>query len=72
VRVRATVDLEETKGGESVTYQIVGEDEPTSERQDLDRLAIARALIGRSAGDQVEVQTPGGVRKYEVLEVRYE
>ena len=33
---------------------------------------IARALIGRSAGDQVEVQTPGGVRKYEVLEVRYE
>jgi transcription elongation factor GreA len=33
---------------------------------------IARALIGKYAGDEVEVQTPGGVRKYEVLEVRYE
>src|SRR6266568_4486452 len=33
---------------------------------------IARALIGKYAGDEVEVQTPGGVRKYEILEVRYE
>ncbi len=69
----ATVDLEETKGGESVTYQIVGDDEADIRKGKISiGSPIARALIGRSAGDQVEVQTPGGVRKYEVLEVRYE
>ena len=69
----ATVDLEETKGGESVTYQIVGDDEADIRKGKISiGSPIARALIGRSAGDRVEVQTPGGVRKYEVLEVRYE
>jgi transcription elongation factor GreA len=69
----ATVDLEETKGGESVTYQIVGDDEADIKKGKISiGSPIARALIGRSAGDRVEVQTPGGVRKYEVLEVRYE
>src|SRR5216683_401130 len=69
----ATVDLEETKGGGSVTYQIVGDDEADIKKGKVSISSpIARALIGRSAGDQVEVQTPGGVRKYEVLEVRYE
>src|SRR6266705_2379921 len=69
----ATVDLEETKGGDSVTYQIVGDDEADIKKGKISISSpIARALIGRSAGDQVEVQTPGGVRRYEVLEVRYE
>jgi transcription elongation factor GreA len=69
----STVDLEETKGGESVTYQIVGDDEADIKKGKISiGSPIARALIGRSAGDRVEVQTPGGVRKYEVLEVRYE
>jgi transcription elongation factor GreA len=69
----ATVDLEETKGGDSVTYQIVGDDEADIRKGKISiGSPIARALIGRCAGDQVEVQTPGGVRKYEVLEVRYE
>ena len=69
----ATVDLEETKGGESVTYQIVGDDEADIKKGKISISSpIARALIGKYAGDQVEVQTPGGVRKYEVLEVRYE
>jgi transcription elongation factor GreA len=69
----ATVELEESKAGESVIYQIVGDDEADLKK---DRISIsspiARALIGKYAGDEVEVQTPGGVRKYEVLEVRYE
>jgi transcription elongation factor GreA len=69
----ATVDLEQIKGGESVTYQIVGDDEADIKKGKISISSpIARALIGKYAGDQVEVQTPGGVRKYEVLEVRYE
>jgi len=69
----ATVDLEESKAGESVTYQIVGDDEADLKKGKISISSpIARALIGKSAGDEVEVQTPGGVRKYEVLEVRYE
>jgi transcription elongation factor GreA len=56
-----------------VTYQIVGDDEADIKKGKISISSpIARALIGRSAGDRVEVQTPGGVRKYEVLEVRYE
>ena len=68
----ATVELEE-KNGESVTYQIVGDDEADIKKGKISISSpIARAIIGKYAGDQVEVQTPGGVRKYEVLEVRYE
>ena len=68
----ATVDLEE-RGGESVTYQIVGDDEADIKKGKISISSpIARALIGKYAGDRVEVQTPGGVRRYEVLEVRYE
>jgi len=69
----ATVDLEELKDKESVTYQIVGDDEADIKQGKISISSpIARAIIGKYAGDQVEVQTPGGVRKYEVLDVRYE
>jgi transcription elongation factor GreA len=69
----ATVDLEEMKDGESVTYQIVGDDEADIKKGKISISSpIARAIIGKYAGDKVEVQTPGGVRKYEVLDVRYE
>jgi transcription elongation factor GreA len=69
----ATVDLEELGDGESVTYQIVGDDEADIKKGKISvGSPIARAIIGKYAGDQVEVQTPGGVRKYEVLDVRYE
>ena len=68
----ATVELEE-KNGEAVTYQIVGDDEADIKKGKISISSpIARAIIGKYAGDEVEVQTPGGVRKYEVLEVRYE
>ena len=69
----STVDLEELKDGEEVTYQIVGDDEADIKKGKISVSSpIARAIIGKYAGDQVEVQTPGGIRKYEVLDVRYE
>jgi transcription elongation factor GreA len=68
----ATVDLEE-QGGGAVTYQIVGEDEADIKAGRISISSpIARALIGKEAGDQVDVHTPGGVKKYEILDVRYE
>ena len=68
----ATVELEESKAG-AVTYQIVGDDEADLKKGKISiNSPIARALIGKYAGDAVEVQTPGAVRKYEVVEVRYE
>ncbi|MDR2788771.1 MAG: transcription elongation factor GreA [Candidatus Accumulibacter sp.] len=68
----ATVDLEDQDSGDRVTYQIVGEDEADIRAGKISvNSPIARALIGKSAGDVAEVQAPAGVREYEVLEVRY-
>jgi len=68
----ATVDLEDLESGDNVTYQIVGDDEADIK---LGKVSvgspIARALIGKYAGDVAEVQAPGGVREYEVLDVKY-
>ena len=67
----ATVDLQEV-GGEAVTYQIVGEDEAEIKEGRISISSpIARALIGKDAGDVVEVRTPGGVKRYEIIDVRY-
>jgi len=69
----ATVDLEDAGSGGIVTYQIVGEDEADIKKGKLSiGSPIARALIGKSADDEVEVQTPGGVRRYFILDVRYQ
>jgi len=69
----ATVDLEDLENGDTVTYQIVGEDEADIKAGRISVSSpIARALIGKYAGDVAEVQAPGGVREYEVLDVRYE
>jgi transcription elongation factor GreA len=69
----ATVDLEDARSGDAVTYQIVGEDEADIKKGKLSISSpIARALIGKSADDEVEVQTPGGVRRYLILDVRYQ
>lgn len=68
----STVVLEDIEGGEQVTYQIVGVDEADLKEAKVSVTSpIARALIGKYAGDVVEVQAPSGVREYEVLEVRY-
>ena len=68
----ATVELEDLESGESVTYQIVGDDEADIKQGKISISSpIARALIGKYAGDVAEVQAPGGVREYEVLDVKY-
>jgi transcription elongation factor GreA len=69
----ATLDLEDQDSGTQVSYQIVGEDEANIRAGKISvNSPIARALIGKFAGDIAQVQAPGGVREYEVLDVRYE
>jgi transcription elongation factor GreA len=68
----ATVDLEDAESGDAVTYQIVGDDEANIKQSKISISSpIARALIGKYAGDTADVMAPGGVRQYEVLDVRY-
>jgi len=68
----STVDLEDQDSGDQVTYQIVGEDEADLKNNKISISSpIARALIGKYAGDIAEVKAPGGTREYEVLDVRY-
>ncbi|WP_277184789.1 transcription elongation factor GreA [Caballeronia sp. BR00000012568055] len=68
----ATVELEDLESGDTVTYQIVGDDEA-----DLDHglisvsSPIARALISKTEGDVASVQAPSGAREYEIISVRY-
>jgi transcription elongation factor GreA len=69
----ATLDLEDQDSGAKVTYQIVGEDEANIKAGKISvNSPIARALIGKFSGDIAQVQAPGGLREYEVLDVRYE
>ncbi len=68
----STVDLEDLETGDKVTYQIVGVDEADLKENKVSVTSpIARALIGKSAGDVVEVLAPSGIREYEVLDVHY-
>ena len=68
----ATVVLEDVNNGDVVTYQIVGEDEANIRQRKVSISSpIARALIGKCSGDIAEVQAPGGVREYEVVDVQY-
>ena len=68
----ATVELEDVEGGSVVTYQIVGDDEADIKEGKISISSpIARALIGKTAGDVAEVQAPGGLREYEILDVKY-
>ncbi len=68
----STVELEEQEGGGAVRYQLVGDDEADIKQGLLSVSSpIARALIGKSEGDVVDVTTPGGTRSYEIVSVRY-
>ena len=68
----STVDLEEEETGAKVTYQIVGDDEADLKLGLISISSpIARALIGKTAGDVAEVQAPSGPKSYEVMAVRY-
>jgi transcription elongation factor GreA len=69
----ASVELEDQDGSKRVKYQIVGEDEADIR---VGRISItspiARALVGKSEGDVVDVDAPGGTKSYEVVSVHYE
>ena len=69
----ATVELEEHGSGAPVQYQIVGDLEADI-KQGLISVSspVARALIGKHEGDMIEIQVPGGNKRYEVVAVRYE
>lgn len=68
----ATVELEDEDSGAKVKYQIVGDDEADLKLGLISVSSpIARALIGKQPGDVAEVQAPGGVKSYEILDVQY-
>ena len=68
----ATVEIANVETDESVTYQIVGEDEADIKARKISVSSpIARALIGKEEGDVVVVQTPSGKVEYEIVEVRH-
>ena len=72
VKFGATVTLEDEETEEKTVYQIVGEDEADISKGRLSVTSpLARALIGKSIGDSVEVTTPRGGRSYEVVKVRF-
>nr|WP_111301912.1 transcription elongation factor GreA [Paracoccus saliphilus] len=73
IKFGATVVLIDEDTEEERTYQIVGEAEADIERGLLNiRSPLARALIGKDEGDSVDVTTPGGLRSYEIIAIRYE
>ncbi|MGX9357005.1 transcription elongation factor GreA [Roseobacteraceae bacterium S113] len=72
IKFGATVTLVDEDTDEEKTWQIVGEHEANIEAGLLNiKSPIARALIGKEDGDSVEVRTPGGLKSYEVLEIKF-
>jgi len=68
----ATVDVADEETGDELTYQIVGDDEADIKNNMISISSpIARALIGKSEGEIADVQTPGGLRSLEIVEIRY-
>ena len=67
-----TVELMDTENKETVSYQIVGEDEADIKQGKISYSSpIAKALIGKFSGDVAEVRTPGGVKEFEIVDVKY-
>jgi transcription elongation factor GreA len=68
----ATVEIEDLDSGDRVVYQIVGDVEADIRANRISVSSpVARALIGKTEGDVVQVQAPSGLREYEVISVRY-
>ena len=68
----ATVQLADEDSGEEVTYQIVGDLEADIKQRLISVSSpIARARIGKSAGDSIDFQAPNGIKNYEIVSVRY-
>jgi transcription elongation factor GreA len=69
----AVVELEDQGDGSRVVYQVAGEDEADVRAGRISITSpIARALVGKSQGDVVDVAAPGGKRSYEIVAVRFE
>ena len=72
VKFGATVELVDEDTEEEVSYQIVGELEADIAQGKISVTSpIARALMGKSGGDSVEVATPGGGKSYEIIKINY-
>lgn len=68
----ATVKVADEETGDELSYQIVGDDEADIKNNMISVSSpIARALIGKEQGDVAEVQTPGGLRSLEIIEIQY-
>ena len=68
----ATVRVADEDTDEKTTYQIVGEHEADIKYSKLSITSpMARAMIGKTVGDSVEVTTPGGTKSYEIMTVKY-
>ena len=72
VKFGATVSLIEENTGENKVWQIVGEPEADALEGSISVTSpIARALIGKSKGETVEVETPGGAKVYQIRKVEW-
>lgn len=68
----ATIELLDLESEEEICYQIVGDDEADVKLRKISvNTPVARSLIGKKAGDVVEVKVPSGIKEYEVLDVRF-
>ena len=69
----ATIELLDLESEEQICYQIVGDDEADVKKSKISvNTPVARSLIGKQAGDVVEVRVPNGIKEYEVIEVRFD
>ncbi len=72
IKFGATVTIMDEETEEEKTWQIVGDPESDTESGKISISSpIARALISKEEGDSIEVRTPGGIRSYEIIEVKY-
>jgi transcription elongation factor GreA len=72
VRFGATVKLEDLNSDKKVAYKIVSEFEANLDEGLISNSSpVARALIGKEVGDEVEIKTPGGIMNYEILEIKF-
>jgi len=63
--------LEDIDAGQKLTYQLVGEDEADPGDGKISIISpMAKAMLGKEAGDEIQVRTPNGLRSFEILEIR--
>ena len=72
IKFGATVEIEDDESGKKQTYQIVGEYESDIENKKISTTSpLARGLIGKSKDDNVEVNSPKGIKSYTIISVKY-